>query len=88
MELIDFDNYQKSLRVYGGSAGRNNAILRLIPIIADNINTIIDFIDVIPETLNENTIITKTQKRFFTAILRKRMEYIFAPTFKELSGLV
>ena len=27
MELIDFDNCEQSLRVYGGSAGRKNGIV-------------------------------------------------------------
>jgi len=77
MELIDFNNCQQSIRVYGGGVGRKNGI------IYNSKNYLIKF----PETSNDFKIISKTQKLFFTTLLAKRMENVFLPVFKELSEL-
>ena len=62
----------------------NEALCRLMPKILSELQNIEQFINDIPETYENFSVISKIQKTFFLELLKKRTENVFLPVYNKL----
>lgn len=61
----------------------DNALIRIVPIIAKKMSEIKDFIQDIPESYQEHIVCSKNRKLCYIACLDNRMEYLLLPAYQQ-----
>lgn len=62
----------------------NQSIINIVPIISKKINEICDLIDSIPDSYDGIKIMSDTQKKFHTKVIKMRLNDVFLPVYNDL----
>lgn len=68
------------------NAGRQAAMIRIVPCIKDNMDTILAFIRNIPEEYNGNTVCSKHRKDYYILGIQTRYEKLLKPAYDQLEN--